>query len=82
VRSLIQLCPAPTRTLLLTPVQPHGFQQAAHLLADDFVHEDAAPGAERMVTRDDQAPSFIPVGDELEQHARFRVVPFDIAQVV
>lgn len=26
-----------------------------------LIHEDAAPGAERMVARDDQAPSFVPV---------------------
>lgn len=32
-----------------------------------FIHEDTAPGAERMVTRDDEASSFVPVGDKLEQ---------------
>lgn len=42
VRSLIQLCPASPRPLLLTPVQPHGFQQAAHLLADEVAGDDVA----------------------------------------
>lgn len=35
VRCLIQLCPASPRALLFTPVQPHRFQQTAHLLADE-----------------------------------------------
>ncbi len=42
VRRLIQLCPASPRPLLLTPVQPHCFQQAAHLLADEVAGNDVA----------------------------------------
>lgn len=42
VRSLIQFSPASPRPLLLRPVQPHSFQQAAHLLADEIAGDDVA----------------------------------------
>ena len=47
-----------------------------------FIHEDAAPRAERMIAGDDQTAAFITMGDQLEQHTRFRVVAFDIPEVV
>lgn len=47
-----------------------------------FIHEDAAPRAERMVAGDDQAAALITMCDQLEQHTRFRVVTFDIPEVV
>lgn len=46
-----------------------------------FIHEDAAPCAERMVAGDDQTAPFVPVRDKLEQHPRFCIVTFDITKV-
>lgn len=47
-----------------------------------FIHEDTAPGADRMVTGDDEAFSFVPVGDKLEQHPRFCIIPLGVTGVV
>lgn len=33
-----------------------------------LIHEDAAPFTERMVARNNQTPSFVSMGDQLEQH--------------
>lgn len=47
-----------------------------------FTHEDAAPRAERMVAGDDQTAALIAMGDRLEQHDHFRVVAFDMPEVI
>lgn len=47
-----------------------------------LIHEDAAPFAKRMVTRNNQATSFVSMRDQLEQHPRLSIVTFDIAKVV
>ncbi len=38
-----------------------------HGSGDDFVAEDFAPAAERLVGGDDQAGALIPAGDQLEE---------------
>lgn len=47
-----------------------------------FIHEDIAPCAERMIAGYHQTATLIAVCDQLEQHARFSIVPFDITKVV
>lgn len=47
-----------------------------------FIHEDTAPRDERMVAGDNQTAALIAMGYQLEQHARFSVVAFDIPQVI
>lgn len=47
-----------------------------------FIHEDAAPRAERMIAGDHQTAALIAMRDQLEQHFRFCIIAFDIPEVV
>ncbi len=47
-----------------------------------LVGEDLAPFAERLVGRDQHRAAFVARGDQLEQHAGFRLVLADVSEVV
>ena len=44
--------------------------------------KDMVPARERLIGRDRHAATFIALGNQLEQHRRFRPVPSDVATVI